>query len=161
MGSRGRRCATRLLFLLAMLTGCAAGGGGGGAAGSSGEPAPSGAATPGAVGVTEPAAAAVPLTPAVFTAPQAERGRRVFGRVCSVCHGRNEFRGPIFALTWVEEPVGHLFQHISTTMPQDRPGSLSLDEYASVVAYLLDLNGRPAGDQELPADVEALNRMRW
>ncbi len=85
----------------------------------------------------------------------------MFGSVCSVCHGRNEFRGPIFELTWIAEPVGHLFQHISTTMPQDRPGSLSLEEYASIVAYFLELNGREAGDRELPADGSVLNSMRW
>jgi hypothetical protein len=59
------------------------------------------------------------------------------------------------------DPVGHLFQHISTAMPQDRPGSLSAEEYASVVAYFLQLNGRAAGDRELPADAELLGRMRW
>ncbi len=89
------------------------------------------------------------------------RGQRVFTTVCSACHGRTEFTGPIFAFTWMAEPVGHLFEHISTTMPQDRPGSLSGEEYAAIVAYLLRLNGREAGDSELPADPELLGRMRW
>ncbi len=97
----------------------------------------------------------------MFTVEQATRGQRVFTTVCAVCHGRNEFTGPIFALTWMAEPVGHLFQHISTAMPQDRPGSLSPEEYAAIVAYLLQLNGHAAGDQELPADEELLSRMRW
>ena len=91
----------------------------------------------------------------------AQRGQRVFSTVCSVCHGRNEFRGPIFAFTWMAEPVGHLFEHISTNMPQDRPGSLSAEEYAAIVAYFLQLNGRQAGDSELPADAELLGRRRW
>jgi mono/diheme cytochrome c family protein len=98
---------------------------------------------------------------AVFTAEQAARGQRVFTTVCSVCHGRSEFTGPIFALTWMAEPVGNLFQHISTAMPQDRPGSLAPEEYAAVVAYMLQLNGRVPGDRELPADASALGRMRW
>jgi hypothetical protein len=59
------------------------------------------------------------------------------------------------------DPVGDLFEHISTNMPQDNPGSLSAAEYASIVAYILQLNGRPAGDEELPTDAELLNRMRW
>jgi hypothetical protein len=46
-------------------------------------------------------------------------------------------------------------------MPQDRPGSLSAEEYAAIVAYLLQLNGRAAGDRELPADEALLGRMRW
>ena len=101
------------------------------------------------------------MRPATYTVAQAEQGRRVFGSVCSVCHGRNEFRGPIFRATWIAEPVGSLFQHISTTMPQDDPGSLSAEQYASVVAYLLELNGRASGDTPLPADPAVLATMHW
>jgi hypothetical protein len=64
-------------------------------------------------------------------------------------------------MTWRVEPVGSLFEHISTNMPQDDPGSLTADQYAAIAAYLLQLNGRPAGERELPADMELLNRMRW
>ncbi|MEX2572563.1 MAG: c-type cytochrome [Gemmatimonadota bacterium] len=98
---------------------------------------------------------------ATYTADQAERGERVFDSVCGTCHASTEFRGQIFELTWMAEPVGHLFQHISTAMPQDMPGSLSPVEYASIVAYLLRLNGRPAGERELPADADRLGTMRW
>jgi mono/diheme cytochrome c family protein len=100
-------------------------------------------------------------TVATYTAEQAARGEQVFTTVCAVCHGRNEFVGPIFALTWMADPVGHLFEHISTAMPQDRPGSLAPEAYAAVVAYMLRLNGRPAGDRELPADPAVLGTMRW
>jgi len=134
--------ATRLLCLW-LLSGCA------------GAPAPEGTeVAPVEAESTEP-------TAAYYTAEQAQRGRRVFGSVCSVCHSRNDFQGPIFELTWMAEPVGNLFQHISTTMPQDDPGSLALTDYASVVAYMLELNGRPAGDVELPAEAAALSTLRW
>lgn len=123
-------------------------------------------AAPARPGLTDAAAGSVENAPAqpapaVFTSEQAERGQRVFSTVCSVCHGRTEFSGPIFALTWMAEPIGHLFEHISTTMPQDRPGSLSGEEYAAVLAYFLQLNGRRAGAAELPADVELLGSIRW
>ena len=108
-----------------------------------------------------PAAQDTELTPAVFTAEQAQRGQSVFTRVCSTCHGRNDFTGPIFALTWMEEPVANLYEFASTNMPQDAPGTLPPEDYAAVVAYLLQLNGRAAGDRELPADAEALASMRW
>jgi len=98
---------------------------------------------------------------AFYTVDQAARGESVFRRVCAVCHGRTEFTGPIFELTWMAEPVGSLFQHISAAMPQDRPGSLSGAEYTDIIAYVLQLNGRAAGDRELPADVELLSRMTW
>jgi alcohol dehydrogenase (cytochrome c) len=85
----------------------------------------------------------------------------VFTGVCATCHGRNEFVGPIFQLTWMEEPVGNLYEFASANMPQDAPGSLPPEDYAAVVAYLLQLNGRTAGDRALPADAAQLATMRW
>jgi S-disulfanyl-L-cysteine oxidoreductase SoxD len=131
--SRGKRCVPRLLSLLA--AGCTP-------------------VAPEAPAPTEPAVA-------FYTAEQAAEGQRIFTTVCAVCHGRNEFTGPIFQLTWMHEPVGHLFQHVSTAMPQDDPGSLDPERYAAVVAYMLQLNGRPAGERRLPADAELLARLRW
>jgi hypothetical protein len=46
---------------------------------------------------------------------------------------------------------------ISTTMPQDNPASLALQEYADILAYLMQLNGMPSGSRELPGNQEALN----
>ncbi|HET9948376.1 MAG TPA: cytochrome c [Longimicrobiales bacterium] len=130
------------------------------AACASAPPEPAGArGGPGAPAAGAPAAGA-PVA-ATYTTEQADRGGQVFGTVCSACHGRREFTGPIFELTWMAEPVGALFQHISTAMPRDDPGSLTAEEYAAVVAYMLRLNGRPPGERELPADAEALARMRW
>ncbi len=107
-----------------------------------------------------PVESAEPVT-AYFTVGQASRGQQVFTSVCSACHGRNEFTGPIFTLTWRADPVGNLFEHISTAMPQDRPGSLSREQYADVLAYILQLNGLAGGDRELPPDAALLSRMRW
>jgi S-disulfanyl-L-cysteine oxidoreductase SoxD len=109
----------------------------------------------------EPARALAGPVPATFTAEQAQRGQRVFTSVCATCHGRNEFSGPIFALTWMEDPVGNLYEFASANMPQDAPGSLPPEDYAAVVAYLLQLNGRAPGPRELPADPERLAGMRW
>lgn len=141
----------RLHLVLAVLIGL--GGCGPSAAPGSVDPPGTPDASTGA-GAGEPVAA-------FYTDEQAERGQRVFTTVCAVCHGRNEFTGPIFALTWMADPVGHLFQHISTAMPQDDPGSLTPEEYAAVVAYMLRLNGRAPGERALPADAEALDRLTW
>lgn len=81
--------------------------------------------------------------------------------MCSTCHGRNEFSGPIFAITWRADPVGSLFEHVSTAMPQDRPGSLTPQQYIDVVAYILQLNGIQPGERELPPDLALLGRMEW
>jgi mono/diheme cytochrome c family protein len=150
-GIRARRSTPQLLGCAALcwLAAC----------GSAGTASPPSSEPPAEATASEPVASAAAL--ATFTAEQADRGERVFTSVCSVCHGRNEFRGPIFSLTWRVEPVGHLFEHISATMPQDNPGSLAPDEYASIVAYMLRLNGRRPGRRELPADAEALNELSW
>jgi S-disulfanyl-L-cysteine oxidoreductase SoxD len=96
----------------------------------------------------------------VYSAAQADRGVRVFEAECSLCHGPAEFAGRIFQLTWQGRDVGSLFTQIRTTMPLDRPGGLPPDQYAAVVAYILRLNGYPAGKQALPVDPQALGRIR-
>jgi hypothetical protein len=67
----------------------------------------------------------------------------------------------MFRTTWLARPVGDFFQHISTAMPQDNPGSLAPAQYAAVVAYVLQLNGHPPGARAVPADVSALGGWAW
>jgi hypothetical protein len=45
-------------------------------------------------------------------------------------------------------------------MPKNDPASLTPGEYAQVVAYLLKINDVPAGESELPADSDALKKIR-
>jgi len=98
---------------------------------------------------------------ASFTVAQARAGERVFNGSCSACHGIAEFRGRMFEITWMARPVGDFFEHVSGSMPQDRPGSLEPEEYAAVVAYLLELNGSVPGDRSLPFDPGELAGARW
>jgi len=112
-------------------------------------------------GGTAAGAAPVATVEAYYTIEQAARGQRTFTTICAVCHGRNEFTGPIFQVTWMADPVGAIYDHISTKMPQNRPGSLTPQEYVDVIAYMLQLNRRPAGERELPTAPEMLARMRW
>jgi alcohol dehydrogenase (cytochrome c) len=67
----------------------------------------------------------------------------------------------MFEITWMAEPVSAFYQHISTAMPQDRPGALKPEEYAAIVAWALRQNGLPAGDREVPADAAALAGYHW
>ena len=106
-----------------------------------------------------PAAARQPVLEGAFTAAQAARGERTFDEVCAGCHDSGEFAGARFRLGWVDRSVGELFDIISTLMPEGDPGSLSPGEYAAVVAYLLQLNGYPAGETPLPANLSALQAL--
>ena len=92
----------------------------------------------------------------VFTEAQASRGEATFRRVCSACHDPGEFSGGRFRLTWVGQSAADLFDTIATLMPEGDPGSLTPAQYAGVVAYLLQLNGYPAGEADLPTSLSAL-----
>lgn len=92
----------------------------------------------------------------VYTKAQAARGEQVFARQCGTCHQPDQFVGPAFMSGWDGRPIADLFDTVRETMPQDNPGSLRREEYADIVAYFLQLNGMPEGQEELPARAEAL-----
>ena len=91
----------------------------------------------------------------IYTSAQVERGEATFRSVCAACHTQGDFTGPVFLKRW--STVGSLFDVISTTMPQDLPGSLPAQQYAELVAFILNRNNFPAGATELPHEVEPLN----
>ena len=95
----------------------------------------------------------------VFTEAQASRGEATFRRVCSACHDTGEFSGGRFRLTWVGQTAGDLYDTIATLMPEGDPGSLTPAQYAAVVAYLLQVNGYPAGESDLPTSLSVLRAM--
>ena len=98
----------------------------------------------------------------VYTAEQAARGKRTYVRVCSQCHVLDWYRGDVVRV-WEGAPLYGLFEVISTTMPQDNPGSLDRRDYVDMLAYILELNGMPAGDQELSTGASRLRQIlfRW
>ena len=95
----------------------------------------------------------------VFTDGQASSGERTFQRECSSCHDPAEFSGGRFRLSWLGRTTGELFDTMSLLMPEADPGSLTPEQYASLVAYLFRLNGYPSGEMPLPADSGALHAM--
>ena len=120
-------------------------------------------ASTGAAASSAPLPSAAAATPSAvsYTQLQAQVGQQVFNTICSACHGLAEFRGQLFRQTWMARPIGDFYQHISTAMPQDQPGSLRPEQYLAVVAYVLQLNGHPAGQRELPSDPAALGALAW
>jgi quinoprotein glucose dehydrogenase len=101
---------------------------------------------------------------AVFTNPQADRGQIVYQERCAACHGSTlggvesapALTGPGFAASWSGVPVADFFERIRLSMPLDDPGSLGRRQTADLIAYILRFNNAPAGDAELPAEVEVL-----
>jgi mono/diheme cytochrome c family protein len=80
--------------------------------------------------------------------------------ICVSCHPKGTYTAPAFRQKWNGSPLSELYGFVSSSMPKMEPGSLEPEEYAQVIAYLLKINGAPAGKSELPADVKALRRIR-
>lgn len=116
---------------------------------------------------TTPDVAAADGRPVTFTAEQVEAGRVAYGSNCVSCHGQNlvsatygtPLAGPYFDGKWRGQTVGALYDYARERMPPSRPGALSDETYADIVAYILSVNGIEAGGLELPADPAVLDSM--
>lgn len=105
-------------------------------------------------------AAKVTTASGVFTADQAKRGQTKYNQVCSNCHqsdltGSDQapaLAGGDFLDRWEGQSVGDMADRIRTSMPQDDIGSLNTQMSVDLVAYLLQANNFPAGQEELKAD---------
>ena len=97
--------------------------------------------------------------PRLYTEKQAKAGEQIAKHICSVCHGPDlqgksgpAIAGPAFlkkaaALEWT---VGNLRTIVTSTMPRNNPGSLTKEQYANVLSYLLADNCYPAGQTKFP-----------
>jgi mono/diheme cytochrome c family protein len=108
------------------------------------------------------------LSDGVYTADQALRGKSGYDGVCGRCHGvpltgsegnGPTLKGPAFLAHWDKDTLGSLYTKIRDTMPRDTPGTLTDEVKLQILAYLLQQNGYPAGSNELPLDVSALDEI--
>lgn len=130
-------------------------------------------AAPAAPAAAAPADAAAPAAGDVatvsFPAAQIRRGTPLFNDNCAACHGARlegvldgpPLAGANFQAAWFGQPVSALYEFTSTNMPQDRPGALTPEQYADIVAFILKKNGIDATDgaTDLPGDATALASM--
>ena len=106
-----------------------------------------------------PQAAGKSTQDGVYTDAQAKRGEAAYGKTCAGCHGPDlagadtapSLTGAEFTAGWTDQTLDDLFQRIQTTMPGDAPGSLSAEQCADILAFVLSKNGFPAGQSELTA----------
>jgi mono/diheme cytochrome c family protein len=106
------------------------------------------------------ASQAAPATevPGVYSDSQATRGQLWFESQCMACHPQRDMSSPDFQVKWKGLTALDLFDRISNTMPMTSPGSLSRRTYVDIVAYLLKINGLPAGTTALAADSAAMKQ---
>jgi mono/diheme cytochrome c family protein len=97
----------------------------------------------------------------VYSREQATRGQDVFLGMCKNCHTPEAYTTTVFTTKWSGKALSELYSYIRDQMPKNEPGSLSPEEYADVLAYLLRLNRMPAGQDDLPPDATALKTIRF
>jgi mono/diheme cytochrome c family protein len=106
---------------------------------------------------------------AVYTEEQAKRGEPLYGQHCSSCHGPDLSGGEMapglvggdFSSNWNDLTLGQLFDRMRTSMPQNNPGSLSRQQNADILAFVLFKGGAPSGQTELPTQSEVLNGFKY
>jgi mono/diheme cytochrome c family protein len=105
----------------------------------------------------------------VYTLEQAQRGEPLYAEKCSSCHGPDLNGGEMapgliggeFSANWNELSLGDLFERMRISMPQNNPGSLSRQQNADVLAFILHRANYPAGTTELPTQTEMLNMYKF
>ena len=108
-------------------------------------------------------------TPTImYSEEQALEGRDLYNEHCASCHGAAlegqgslPLSGATFRARWADDhhSVDDLFYIIRTLMPYGQPATLSKPEYIDIIAYILLVNGYPAGAQPLSSDPPILRRM--
>jgi mono/diheme cytochrome c family protein len=88
----------------------------------------------------------------VYTEEQAAAGEELYKSVCSRCHSPTfPIWGPKFQGMWMTGgSLWKLYEFVSIMMPGDNGGSLDPEQYRAAVAYILKINGYPAGTAEIP-----------
>jgi quinoprotein glucose dehydrogenase len=101
----------------------------------------------------------------LYSDAQAVRGRDAYTKACARCHmddlGGHEYAGALagypFQMKWEDSSVAEVFGRIRT-MPLGEAGSLATQEYLDILAYVLQANGYPSGQDELTIGIAA---QRW
>jgi mono/diheme cytochrome c family protein len=104
----------------------------------------------------------------VYTADQAKKGEALYKEQCSACHGDNlEGSGPMpplagkdFLANWTGKTVGDLFEKTQTTMPATAPGTLTPEQAADIVSFLLSKDNYPTGTAALEGKMEPLLKIK-
>ncbi|MDX1382106.1 MAG: PQQ-binding-like beta-propeller repeat protein [Thermoanaerobaculia bacterium] len=102
-----------------------------------------------------------------FSEEQARRGRALYLRHCSDCHGARmegehlvpSLVGSRFDQSFRGKSAGILAFHLRRMPPDPRAGTLGDAVYAEILAHLLASNGFEASDTPLPVEVAALDEL--
>jgi mono/diheme cytochrome c family protein len=104
----------------------------------------------------------------VYTQEQADRGKASYARECASCHGDSLTGGEMapalaggdFLSNWNGLSVGQFFDRVRTSMPLNKPGSVSREVNSDITAFILQANSFPAGKAQLDTKSEILNGIK-
>src|SRR5579864_4962179 len=105
----------------------------------------------------------------VYTDDQAKRGEGFYGKECASCHGSEltggeaapPLTGDAFYANWNGLTLGDLFERIRVSMPQNSPGSLSRQQNADILSFILKVNQFPTGKAELDRQTDILKQIKF
>ena len=80
--------------------------------------------------------------------------------ITPIREGGPPLAGKEFLEKWNGKTAGTLFGLMRKTMPSDDPGNLSTRQYSDLVAYMLGVNGFPAGQKELDREMASLDEIK-
>jgi len=98
-----------------------------------------------------------------FTQEQADAGRAAYRDACQICHGSTlangqfgtPLRGSFFREKWKGKSVGELQQFIFEKMPPDKVMSLTPEQSANLLAFILSRNDLMPGTEPLSGDYKS------
>ncbi len=94
-----------------------------------------------------------------YTAEQAQAGRGLYDRECASCHGPTlagggapALAGTAFMSTYRGKPASDLYSFVESQMPPGGNPALTKENFAQIVAFILQRNNVAAGTQALRAE---------
>ena len=106
----------------------------------------------------------------VYTEEQAKRGEAIYGERCVRCHGETMMGGTDgagaligekFNGNWNGVPLDQMIDRVRSSMPLDKPMTLSRQQTVDVMSYVFSANKIPAGKTELPRQAEMLGMIQY
>ena len=110
----------------------------------------------------------------VYSAAQAKRGEGLYTQQCATCHGADlkgkedlkpdpapSLTNPDLGIDFNDLTLDALADRIRTSMPKGKANTLSREQVADLVSFLLSKNGMPAGTTDLPAAADGLKAITF
>jgi len=104
----------------------------------------------------------------VYSSDQSKRGQSAYASQCASCHGAEltggesapPLAGAEFLSNWNGLTVGDLFDRTRSSMPANKPGSMTREMTSDIIAFILSANQFPAGKTEMAHAGEMLKDIR-